>query len=601
MGNFFSELKRRNVFRSGVAYGVLAWVFLQVVAITFPALGVPGWVMTMVIVLIALGFPLTIFLAWFYEITPEGVKTQEAVDAKGITKEVGFGRSIDFVIIALLIVAVGWLVYSTNQAKQESLQKRAQAEQLVEFMIEKLKDPLDSMGNLQLLDAVGKEAIDYYASLDPSELGEDSLARRSRALHMTGSIEDLRGNLDQAGQLYRAAFKTTEELLNRRPDDPTRIFDHSQSTFYLGSLDWRRGNFDEAEEAFIQYREFANQLIAIDPENLDWQGEVGFANSNLGTLYFNRGRVSEAILSISKAHVVFGNIVAKSANPEIWKLQLAQTHAWLADSYLYLGLLEQASNHRTAQSLIYQDILSETPDNLHVVSHLIRISRKLAIIKLSQGDIVAAQDFLEPSFMLAEDLLEFDPENTAWVSGIISLHLDYGELMLYSQNPVEAELSIRKAQDMTKNLLAIDSTVLDWKVNQHYRSQILFAHVALIREKYPEGLEIVQGVVEDLTEMQVSNPTSNDLLKFLSYGHFLLGEFNDILGRPEAAKEDWSRVVDLLVSSEQETGLSSQDILVRAYLRLGRIEEAERIAGFFQEIGYLHPGFVHYWQKWNSA
>ena len=305
MGNFFSELKRRNVFRSGVAYGVLAWVFLQVTAIIFPALGVPVWVMTMIIVLIALGFPLTIVLAWFYEITPEGVKTQEAVDAKGITKEVGFGRGIDFVIIALLIVAVGWLVYSTNQAKQDSLQKRAQAEQLVEFMIEKLRDPLDSLGNLQLLDAVGKEAIDYYASLDPSELDDDSLARRSRALLMTGNIEDLRGNLDQAGYLFEAAFKTTEELLSRRPDDPTRIFDHSQSWWHVGQLDWRRGKFVAAEEAFFQYREFANQLIAIDPENLDWQGEVGFANSTLGSLYISQGRFSEAIKYFSEAHIAF--------------------------------------------------------------------------------------------------------------------------------------------------------------------------------------------------------------------------------------------------------------------------------------------------------
>ena len=254
-----------------------------------------------------------------------------------------------------------------------------------------------------------------------------------------------------------------------------------------------------------------------------------------------------------------------------------------------------------AQSAIYRDILAATSDNMDAVSGLMIISRKLAEIKLNQGEIAEAQDILEAAFDLAGDLLEFDAENTFRLDAIIDLHLDYVELMAYLQNPVEAEIVLLKVQEMIKNLLARDSTVLEWKINLHSRSQLLNAQFFLEREKYTEGLELAQGAVADLIELQVSNPTNNDLLKVLSYGHLLLGEFKDALGQTEPAKEDWSRVVELLVPTEQESGLKTKDILVRAYLRLGRIEDAKKIAGFFQQIGYLHPGFVRYWQKWNSA
>jgi adenylate cyclase len=77
---FFSELKRRNVYKVAVAYAVVGWVIAQIATQIFPFLEIPNWVVRLVIVLIAIGFPIALVIAWAFELTPEGIKRTEDVD-----------------------------------------------------------------------------------------------------------------------------------------------------------------------------------------------------------------------------------------------------------------------------------------------------------------------------------------------------------------------------------------------------------------------------------------------------------------------------------------------------------------------------------------
>src|SRR5207253_2200067 len=79
--NFFAELKRRNVYKVAVAYAVVGWVIAQIATQIFPFLEIPNWVVRLVIVLIAIGFPIALVIAWAFEATPEGIKRTEDVDA----------------------------------------------------------------------------------------------------------------------------------------------------------------------------------------------------------------------------------------------------------------------------------------------------------------------------------------------------------------------------------------------------------------------------------------------------------------------------------------------------------------------------------------
>jgi TolB-like protein len=80
---FFGELKRRNVYKVGVAYAVVAWLLMQVVSQIFPFFEIPNWVVRLVVLLLVIGFPVALIIAWAFEVTPEGIKRTEAADAAG--------------------------------------------------------------------------------------------------------------------------------------------------------------------------------------------------------------------------------------------------------------------------------------------------------------------------------------------------------------------------------------------------------------------------------------------------------------------------------------------------------------------------------------
>src|SRR5471032_2345680 len=77
--NFFSELKRRNVYKVAVAYAVVAWLLIQAASILFPTFEAPPWVMKVFVAVGLLGFPVALVLAWAFELPPEGIKRAEDV------------------------------------------------------------------------------------------------------------------------------------------------------------------------------------------------------------------------------------------------------------------------------------------------------------------------------------------------------------------------------------------------------------------------------------------------------------------------------------------------------------------------------------------
>src|SRR5438874_829517 len=84
--NFFAELRRRNVYKVAVAYAVAGWVIAQIATQIFPFLEIPNWIVRLVILLIAIGFPIALIIAWAFEATPEGIKRTEVADAMPTTK-----------------------------------------------------------------------------------------------------------------------------------------------------------------------------------------------------------------------------------------------------------------------------------------------------------------------------------------------------------------------------------------------------------------------------------------------------------------------------------------------------------------------------------
>jgi TolB-like protein/Tfp pilus assembly protein PilF len=127
--SLIAELKRRNVFRVGIAYVICAWVIAQVADLVLENIEAPDWVMQAIMLVLAIGFPLALIFAWAFEMTPEGIKREAEVDrTESITHVTG--RKLDFAIIGLLVIAVVYFAVDKFVLQAEPEQVEGVAEQV---------------------------------------------------------------------------------------------------------------------------------------------------------------------------------------------------------------------------------------------------------------------------------------------------------------------------------------------------------------------------------------------------------------------------------------------------------------------------------------
>ena len=118
MRGFFEELRYRNVFRVAVAYVIAGWLIAQVADLAADAFNAPEWFMQMLIVLLLIGLPIALFLAWAYELTPEGVKKAKDLPADA-PKDPRSGKQLNRLTLIALIVAVAWLGWDKFQGADD--------------------------------------------------------------------------------------------------------------------------------------------------------------------------------------------------------------------------------------------------------------------------------------------------------------------------------------------------------------------------------------------------------------------------------------------------------------------------------------------------
>ena len=195
--------------------------------------------------------------------------------------------------LAGMAVASG-LAFTAIESRDAARDQRRKAETLVSFMLGDLRQKLEPIGKLDALDGVGSRALEYYQGQDKSDLSDDALAQRSKALTLMGEVANLRGDLDGALGRYREAMAGTAEMLRRSPNDPQRLFEHAQNVFWVGEVARQRGQADQAEAAMREYKRLADRMVALEPDNPKWRMETKYADSNLGITLYDQHRYAEA-------------------------------------------------------------------------------------------------------------------------------------------------------------------------------------------------------------------------------------------------------------------------------------------------------------------
>ena len=272
--SIFTELKRRNVFKVGIAYAIVAWLLIQVVAIVLPTFDAPRWVQQTITFIIILGFPIALFLAWAYELTPEGIKpTPPTAPAESVTHETG--KKLNYTIIGLMALVIVFLVVDnyvlTNKGDEEqgvkSEERAAQVQSgpvttTTAVSEQKPAVPRNSIAVLPFTDMSPNKDQDYFADGIAEEIlnslaGIKDLEVRGRtsSFYFKGKHEELSTISDMLhveyvleGSVRKDAdqVRITVQLINAQKDEHlwSKTYDHKLKDIFVIQEDIARSIAD---------------------------------------------------------------------------------------------------------------------------------------------------------------------------------------------------------------------------------------------------------------------------------------------------------------------------------------------------------------------
>jgi tetratricopeptide (TPR) repeat protein len=476
----------------------------------------------------------------------------------------------------------GALATAALFARAEALRQRAHAEGLIEFMLTDLRKKLEPGGKLDMMDGVGREALQYYRAQNPRDLDAQSLARRARALRLVGEIGLQRGELNDALTDFQQASATTAELLDRSPRDSQSIFSHAQNVFWVGEIARQRGNLSSAEISFQDYRLLAERLIANEPTNDDWRAEIEYAQSALGVLFMQQGRIPEAVPALQSAIAEAEGLAHRHPGDLNKQLELGQGHAWLADAREKQGRLAEMRAHREAELAIYAAILAKDPTFRQAKYSTVVALQYLGRLAMIERDIHRAVANFSEAAARGETLLTNEVENMDLTSVVAIAQVDLGEAQLAAGQYAASRVAQQRADALLTSVFAHDNRVARWR-SYRDRADLLRAAIALSSKDSATALQLDQIVLDRLTKEAVTDSNS-DSFWILQRSRLQTGDDLAASSRVADARMLWTAIVDNLAKPSKAYEPKLLVVLQAADSRLDRPDAAQEIAHYLTSL-----------------
>jgi TolB-like protein/Tfp pilus assembly protein PilF len=261
---FFAELKRRNVYKVAIAYGVVAWLLLQAASILFPTFEAPSWTMKVFVAVIALGYPIALIIAWAFELTPEGVKRTETADA---AQERSRGALWIYVIVIAGAISIGVFYFGRYRSSKQGEGGELPSKSIAVLPFENLsRDP----DNAYFADGIQEEILTRLAKI--ADLKVISRTSTQRYQSKPGNLSEIAKQLGVANILEGSVQKAADEvrvnvqLVNAQTDSHlwAETYDRRLTDIFGVESEIAKG-VAESLQAKLTGRE--EQALAVKPTN----------------------------------------------------------------------------------------------------------------------------------------------------------------------------------------------------------------------------------------------------------------------------------------------------------------------------------------------
>ncbi len=496
---------------------------------------------------------------------------------------------------ALLLVSI--LAWTASQARDLARRRQAQAEELITFLLKDLKAPLQLVGKLDLLGAVGEHGLRYFRAMEEEELTSEEQLRRLEALQLVAEIEMARGELESARQTLEQALAASDSLLELPKEQ--RVTAHirrSQLNILLGSLDLEAADPERRQRAlstFVEAYAEARQAAALKPEDPEVLAQLGSGASGLGVALRANGRIAEAVPHLEEAAATFREVLPLQPQ-KVLELRSALTDnlGWLSNCLLELGRLQEALTVRQEQVASAQLLLDAQPTNRVVLNDLAVAETHLALLLEATGRIEEAVEIQNRALERGSQLIAFEPANVDWKRNFILGQGHLGNYFLLAKRYEEARRLLESAVEELSQMAAQVPNVGIWpRFEAVNRIRLARAEAALGDSQ--RAYEELARAKKLLQPFRTGEPGSWDPLFTLAFAQLELAklQLGSDLGKLEAGAAERKQVLEALNAPVVARNLRALDIRSRLLIALGQPEAARDSVAWLLEQGWAASEF----------
>ncbi|MGZ5553478.1 MAG: hypothetical protein ACXWHF_07545 [Chthoniobacterales bacterium] len=360
--NFFSELKRRNVYKVAAAYAVVGWLLVQVATQVFPFFDIPNWAVRLVVLAIVIGFPIALVIAWAFELTPQGLKRTEDVDLAAQSRRKSY--TWIYVVVIGLVFSIGLVFIGRYTARNTATGARTETATGSSI-------PQKSIAVLPFENLSDDKGAAYFADGIQDEI-----------LTKLASVADL-----------KVISRTSTAKYKSKPEDLKTV---SQQ---LGVATVLEGSVQKA-----------NDKVRINVQLIDAR-----ADSHLWAKSYDRDIKDVFAVESEVAQEIADSLQAKLSPAEATKLATAPTKDTAAYDLFLKGEFEERVANSTLRpesfdqaTVWYKEAIARDPNFALAIAQLAicRLRRHWLTDPLSEAELMEAGRLAKQALTLAPDLAE---------------------------------------------------------------------------------------------------------------------------------------------------------------------------------------------------
>lgn len=493
-------------------------------------------------------------------------------------------RKLGAIAAGSLLVAAITLLLAFNAviARNEAQARRAQAEDLIEFMLGDLREQLHRIGRLDVFQSVGDKALEYFAAQKAENETEHILSQRARNLRQIGDVRMIQGDQDAALEAFNESLLISEHMARRAPGKAEAQIAMANSLFYVGYVHWQRGELRQARGIFESIIPIVDGVSANEPDNPQWLIERAYANTNLGRVLEQEGAYDEALAAYLSVMEVNERLVQLEPDNFEWQLELGFAHNNLGKLNTTLGRLDDAEHHYRTDLAIKTQALTDNPGHNLYRSYLGISQYFLGQLLVDRGAYVEAEQELAEAHSHFLFLTEVDESHKHWRSRRANVERELGKLFRLSGRTGEGDEKLAHSVANMKALLADELDNAEWRRN--LLRSLLLQEDFRSRSTIATTLEPATGTIREHIEILLEHEPSNlDTRQLIAYAEICEAR----AAPPDKAFNLLQTALDMLEQYFPNTSNPRVlELKSEALSGLGRHEEAMELSNHLAEIGY---------------